>query len=308
MPSGLDIMAVFNSSRALYHQQGEVDQFPEYLPQIETLRGEVQDWEDEAWTQNLYYLWLYTLLPLLNEKGDEYPTYMRSDAWSDKELNTALGSWAELRHDTILYTKQPYSIGPGAEGFVGIVEPNPDLISRLYSLVKLLKEGLTSRGLLEVDDPLMLKMNNFENLMLSFMTMIEKELRGEALSYEERETIFYIYDRLMEFEHFNTGEVNEDGYPIYDADDSVAIIADVFTDPNTMQVLEVGVGAIYELFVIVEDSNGIAHLTRGGVFSYYEFGQPITDRLTDEAWQEMLDTEKPDNPTWTQTFLIKKEE
>ncbi|MHA1910492.1 MAG: DUF3160 domain-containing protein, partial [Candidatus Kariarchaeaceae archaeon] len=195
MPSGLDIMAVFNSSRALYHQQGEVDQFPEYLPQIETLREEVENWEDEAWTQNLYYLWLYTLLPLLNEKSDQYPTYMRSDAWSDKELNTALGSWAELRHDTILSTKQPYSISPFEEGFVGIVEPNPDLISRLYSLTKLLKEGLSARGLLDAEDPLMIKLNDFEDLMLSFIAMIEKELKGEALSVEERGTIFYIYDR-----------------------------------------------------------------------------------------------------------------
>ncbi|MHA1910376.1 MAG: DUF3160 domain-containing protein, partial [Candidatus Kariarchaeaceae archaeon] len=117
-----------------------------------------------------------------------------------------------------------------------------------------------------------------------------------------------IYDRLMGLEHFSTGEDDEDGHPIYDTNDSPAIIADVFTDPNTMQVLEVGIGEIYELFVIVEDSTGQAFLTRGGVFSYYEFGQPITERLTDETWQEMLQTENPAHPTWTQTFLIKKEE
>ena len=35
-----------------------------------------------------------------------YPSFMRNEAWTDKSLNTSLGSWAELRHDTILYAKQ----------------------------------------------------------------------------------------------------------------------------------------------------------------------------------------------------------
>ena len=34
---------------------------------------------------------------------------MQSDAWLDKQLNTSLGSWTELKHDTILYAKQAYA-------------------------------------------------------------------------------------------------------------------------------------------------------------------------------------------------------
>ena len=58
------------------------------------------------WAQNLYWNWLYTLLPLLEPKGEGWPVFMQNQAWTDKSLNTALGSWAELRHDTILYAKQ----------------------------------------------------------------------------------------------------------------------------------------------------------------------------------------------------------
>ena len=34
---------------------------------------------------------------------------MLNQAWAHKELNTFLGSWTELKHDTILYTKQNYA-------------------------------------------------------------------------------------------------------------------------------------------------------------------------------------------------------
>ena len=35
---------------------------------------------------------------------------MQTTAWQDKELNITLASWAELRHDTILYVKQSYTM------------------------------------------------------------------------------------------------------------------------------------------------------------------------------------------------------
>jgi len=46
-------------------------------------------------------------------------------------------------------------------------------------------------------------------------------------------------------------------------------------------------------------------LTRGAVFSYYEFQHPSADRLTDEKWQRMLNTGKtPPPPVWTKSFLL----
>ena len=55
-------------------------------------------------------------------------------------------------------------------------------------------------------------------------------------------------------------------------------------------------------------SEGGLQVTRGGVYSYYEFWQPIADRLTDEEWREMLDKEEqPPQPDWTQSFIIPDE-
>jgi hypothetical protein len=57
------------------------------------------------------------------------------------------------------------------------------------------------------------------------------------------------------------------------------------------------------IFVAVQ-IEGQVILTRGGIFSYYEFTWPIDDRLTDEAWQDMLtEGEAPPLPSWTTSFV-----
>ena len=51
--------------------------------------------------------------------------------------------------------------------------------------------------------------------------------------------------------------------------------------------------------------DGSLYLTRGAVFSYYEFWQPTVKRLSDEKWQEMLRSdEKPPRPGWTPRFFL----
>ena len=83
-----------------------------------------------------------------------------------------------------------------------------------------------------------------------------------------------------------------------DTDTKMDIIADVHTDLNTGQVLEVGVGSPFNIFVLVEDAKG-KRICRGGVFSFYEFKHPMSDRLTDEKWQKMKEEEKrPPQPPW----------
>lgn len=82
----------------------------------------------------------------------------------------------------------------------------------------------------------------------------------------------------------------------------MSLVADVHTDPNTMEVLEKAVGNPHIIIVAVP-ING--QLVRGGTFSYYEFTQPVSNRLTDEAWREMLDQgNEPDFPEWTGSFIV----
>jgi len=82
----------------------------------------------------------------------------------------------------------------------------------------------------------------------------------------------------------------------------VAVVAEIAT--ALAQALEEGVGTVDEIFVIIE-VKGVLTLTRGGVFSYYEFTWPVSDRLTDERWQQMLKENKaPARPDWINRFLV----
>lgn len=301
-PKGLDVCAVLDSQRAYNILLNVYDEgrYANYREQMEKLRGEFGDLPAEQWTENLYWNWLYTLRPLLEIKGEGYPAFMQSPAWEDKDLHSFLGSWTELRHDTILYAKQSYTleatgIMPSPEQMLGYVEPQPEVFARLAALTRQMRVGLDSRGLL--NDEYRDKLARMESLLVSLKTMAEKELRGEALSDKEYDTIRNIGGILEGLVTFSP-QVQEQVES--EADERMAVVADVHTDTNSGQVLEEGVGDAFLIFAIVP-IEGQTVVAQGGVFSYYEFTHPMSDRLTDEAWQAL--SPKPDRPVWTESFI-----
>lgn len=298
-PRGLDVPAALESARALEILTNDGDtNYVGYDEQLAKVRREFAALPEAQWTANLYWNWLYTLRPLLEVKGPGYPYFMQSPAWVDEDLHTWLASWTELRHDTILYAKQSYSsvVTSITEPPGGYVEPQPWVYARLAALTAQMQAGLRQRGLLH--DEMAGKLDTMEQLLLTLKTISEKELRGESLSEGEYAVIRNIGDTL---EYLVTFSAEVEGEITSPADDRMAIIADVHTDPNTSQVLEEGVGDAFPIYVVVL-INGQQVITVGGVFSYYEFKQPMDDRLTDELWQAM--EPKPARPAWTESFIV----
>ena len=301
-PKGLDVTAVLGSQRAysiLLDVYGE-GRYANYMEQMEKLRNEFGQLPQGQWVENLYWSWLYALRPLLEVKGEGYPVFMQNQGWVDKDINTFLGSWTELRHDTILYAKQSYTmkatgIMPQPEAVKGYVEPQPEVYARLAALARQMRTGLEGRGLLDAE--YVDKLERLESLLLSLKTMAEKELMGQALSEEEYELIRNIGGILEGITTFSA-KVKEE--ITSEADERMAIVADVHTDVNTGLVLEEGVGDAFLIYVIAPVEGQLV-AAQGGVFSYYEFTQPMDDRLTDEAWQAL--EPKPDLPVWTGSFI-----
>lgn len=307
-PTGLDVMAVMGSQRArdildanaaIYNPEN----WSEYTPERAKLIDQFAQEKSETWTSNLYWSWLYTLKALLDPAPAGYPSFMRNVAWQDKSLYTALGSWAELRHDTILYGKQSGAeMGDGGEPapYKGYVEPNVIFWGRLLSLTKQSREGLVARKLLS--DELKERFEQFEELLTTLKQISEKELRNEKLTEDEYEAIRHIGGQL-EYMTLSVMTGNPDTWEmVNETDRDMAVVADVHTGGD--KVLEEGVGHAYEILVIVPVEGRLV-LTRGAAFSYYEFKQPIGDRLTDEKWQGMVNTgSEPAPPAWTKTFLL----
>ena len=303
-PRGLDIMAVLGSERAYEILKDEGDTEYEgkdtsYDKQLNELKSQFNEFDVADWNHNLYWAWLYALKPLLEEFGDGYPTFMQTEAWQDKELQTALASWAELRHDTILYAKQSYTptctaIPPQPKPVVGYVEPVPEFYARMLTLTSMTKEGLTQLNVLNDDERV--RLENLEYILSRLIDISRDELENKELDETDYEFIRNFGEQLDSI----VAGVEAKGK-------ETTIVADVHTDTNPpRQVLEEGVGYVDLILVAYKVPDGRILIGAGPVFSYYEFKHPMAERLTDEQWREMLEQgDAPERPAWISSFYAK---
>jgi hypothetical protein len=306
LPKGLDFMAAMGSEEAysMLKEMGE-DQYANYDTQMAKVRNEISGLQIDSWTQNLYWSWLYALQPLIEPKDARYPAFMQTQAWTRKDLHTALGSWTELKHDTILYAKQVMAEmgGGGLEDPPhSYVEPNPEAYARLLALATMTKDGLEQRGLLSD-----LTRGNLDNLIseLTFLIrMSEAELNGAEISDDD---YWHMYFWGGVLEQFTLAAADTDagsGRPILE-DQKAALIADVATGlapDSSIVALEEAIGQPTFIYVVLPGQP--TRLATGAVFSYYEFPVPVSNRMTDEQWQAMVEAgTNPPAPDWTKSFI-----
>jgi hypothetical protein len=306
LPKGLDFMAAMGSEEAynILKDMGE-NQYANYDTQMTKVRKEIAGLQTDSWTQNLYWTWLYSFQPLLAPKDTRYPAFMRTQAWTRKDLHTALGSWTELKHDTILYAKQVMAEmgGGGADKPPhSYVEPNPEAYARLLALAAMTKDGLEQRGLLSD-----LTRGNLENLIseLQFLQrMSEAEMNGTPISDDSYWHMFYWGGTLEQFTLAAADTEGGKGHPILE-DQKAALIADVATGLNpdgSLVALEEAEGQPTMIYVVLPGEP--KRLAAGAVFSYYEFPVPVDGRMTDEQWQAKVEAgSNPAAPDWTKLFI-----
>lgn len=315
MPKALDIMAVLGNPRAKHHLKDEFKRY-NYEGALDIMARQVKDKPRSFWTSNLHSAWLDAIASLHHNTSDpRLPAVFRSTAWQDKTLQTQLASWAELRHDHILYVKQSYTSVIGCEFPDAYVEPVPHVfakIKRLVSKLHAVTDRLETRGLRvekEVHDELI----HFSTVLDQLHSIADKELRHEPPSSEEKAFL----KKAVESEAMGYGEVRWDGwYPKLlgekPTDDFEPTIADVHTDPPgqhnnyTARVLHVGTGK-FELATIALDCPGQKKCVYvGPVSSFYEFIPDKGQRLSDEEWQSMFFDPliKKERPEWIESFRV----
>jgi len=221
---------------------------------------------------------------------------MQTKAWQDKELTTSLASWAELRHDTILYAKQSYtmagttSIPSQPKPVVGYVEPVPEFYNRLLALTRMTNKGLEERNVL--DDASKARLRNLANILEKLVAISKQELENKELSEED-------YQFIRNFGGSLQGVIAD----VEEKAQKTTIIADVHTDGNSGKVLEEGVGHVNLVIVAYKVPDGRVLIGAGPVMTYYEFKHPMSNRLTDEKWREILSQNPPKKPEWTASFI-----
>ncbi len=313
LPDVLDVPAALGSDLALQllEQQGATA-YSGYSENMAALRTQLQSAPEDYWATSLYSSWLYTLQPLLESKGTGYPSFMNSTEWLKKDLETYAGSFTELKHDTVLYAKQVMAeMGGGPEEKVddrGYVEPETEVYRRFMLLAQQTAEGLNGYGLIGSED--MENLSRLAQLAQQLLTISQKELQNELLTDEEYELIRCYGGTL---EHFWTEAVKDKSESDWlDAKEIPAsLITDVATDPNGT-VLQIATGQPAEILVVVP-IDGELHLASGVVFDFYQFEQPVSARLTDTEWRQLIGewmmadgsynwNSQVEKPWWTQSY------
>ncbi|MDR2353192.1 MAG: DUF3160 domain-containing protein, partial [Deltaproteobacteria bacterium] len=132
MPKGTDVMAILGSEVASQYAEKNFD-IPNYKENYQLLKQLAPGILSKDKT--VYSLWLSAFQAGFKNSGANYFFY-KDNLWSYKKLLTALASYAEIKHDTILYVEQSMSeLGDGmlmAGDFAppfprGFVEPDPQV-------------------------------------------------------------------------------------------------------------------------------------------------------------------------------------
>ncbi len=315
-PMALDVMAAMQcqgAERILIDELGQAKQWDGYVPTLEKMKTRMGEID---WSATMATRWLSSLQDVC-VIDPRMPYFMLTKQWEKKNLNTALASYAELKHDAILYAKQPAGAECGAAGppepiTKGYVEPNVRFWKAAVTTMDYMKKILEDYGLMtEKAESTTDEISGLAEFLLGIAT---KEIDHKKLTDEEYGQIEIIgatienisLDLARDKDQYLEGWDNVEG-----PDKSVACIADVYTanayniPDDQKHVVYEGVGKADDIYVLVE-IDGLYYLTRGAVFSYRETTLGLGDpRMTDEEWQEKLE-KKPrlGQPKWMNEILV----
>lgn len=284
IPSGLDVAAALGSQRAIELLR----QTPQSDLILERVKPFAQTWSqlsDDDWKANVYRLWLWAIKALF-EIDEQTPKFMQTPIWQDWKLNSALASWAQLRHAYGLYAAPVY-IYAGMEFEIptAYLEPNAKCYERLAMATEKLRDVLSeAKALSELMDS---HLRKFANLMRQFVAIAEKERRGEPLSESEAKMLTFFSEVISSLPR-----------------ETPVTVIDIATHSQTGQVLHVASGKLHPVLVVVEAKPYKPFVAVGWSLSYYEFTRPNFERMTDADWEKWLDkgVARPEPPFWAYSF------
>jgi hypothetical protein len=258
-----------------------------FMSRLDSKTEELRKIKPEEWRESLGSAWLDLLSTLTHPNDDEmYPSYMRSAAFPGKQIQTFLGSYTELKHDTLLYAKQSYaeSGGPGDENPLppivkGYVEPNLAFWKKLLALIDHTERSFRANNVFQ-NHAALSRLQEFKQIMTFYEGLAEKELSAKPITDDE-------YERLRTTAlSFMAAPLSGSDVPHPDSG-MVALIADLHTDTVENKVLYEATGEPYLMIAFV-DNESSPRLTVGLAFNHYEFSGATGIRLSDEEWKKWV--------------------
>lgn len=318
MPSPLDAaFAAMGNDQAGQLLAPELKRFS-YAPDLHMMRVLVDAHPADYWSKNLYNRWLGALRELSPARalgdGVGLPGVAKTEAWGRRLLNTQLASWAELRHDTLLYAKQSYTSGATCEFPDAYVDPYPAFFARIAELAEHGGAIVSSLDLSGAPrflvDRLVSYFSRLHDVARTLGEMAENERAGVPLTQEHLAFI----NQAVRIQQGCGSPVGADGWYaqlFFDPMKGLELdptIADVHTQPTDEtgvpvgRVLHVGTG-MPRLMVVTADSCGTPRAFVGLASSYFEKITDGFERMTDQEWARMIQEAMSSDVPWMQDLV-----
>jgi hypothetical protein len=317
LPDPLDVMAVLGNEDAMALLQEEMEKY-KYAYKISSLKYMVDAYDEDFWQQSLYNTWLSAIRELnpLSSSAD-IPYFMKTTAWHHEKLNTQLTSWAQLRHDNILYGKQSYTGGTGCSYPYTFIEPYTEFYQRLQyfseNAADFFDEVFNGFDFQSKTD-IIKYYTRYAEIMGIFKEIAGKELSGVALNDEEIAFLKTMISQYMASGPSITGWFNDLFFDPWNALNWDYTVADVHTQPTDESgtvvghVLHVGNGSINSgVFLAPNPTNPDQLIAFAGPVSSFHF--EVTNdflRYTDQEWEEKFlwgSGIPPSRPDWISEYI-----
>ncbi len=315
-PSTLDPIFALGNDAAAQLLKPELDQYF-YSSNLAALRYLINSYGFDFWDSTLYNLWLNSIRKL-NPPADRnnLPQFMQTAAYWQEKINTQLTSWAQLRHDNLLYAKQSYTGVPICSFPYSYVEPFPELYSNLKNLSVVARNRIQGFNFAHpyTKTEIMAYFDEFYSIMDTLKNIAQKELDGVSLS--DAEMLFL--KKMIYEEAFGCAEGFNGWYSkLFYSDHNHQfdglmkkdhIVADIHTVPADCgggiigAIPHVGTGDVnLGVFITKAYSNQDVAFV-GPVSTYYEYTTYNFLRLTDQEWESTY-LQSALRPSWVNIYL-----
>ncbi len=315
LPNSLDVLFGLGNNASIQALEKELINYP-YSSNLAALRYLINSYDDDFWSKNVYTSWLSSIRGLnpknTRDEREQLPEFMRTAAWWQKSMNTQLASWAELRHDFLLYAKQPYSAGViGCSTPDAFLEPVPDMYESIVNIFKNLnKLSIDKSKFGHIFEFLNNAINTYKKLETISKSTLNNNISNEYQDFlndflctKEIDMVCAKdtwldgwYPKLFYNYNISTKDLNREGQRSEHLD---FLVADIHTSPTDEEgnpvgwVKHIATGPINMAVIITNNKDGEKTAYAGPVSSFYEFTTDKYERYTDSQWQDEFFGDEP---------------
>lgn len=170
--------------------------YDNYQNQVDLLKSQIDKFTVHSWNNNNFWSNMDIMNQYLNYDKSKLPAFVRSNAWKEKEINTALGSWVNLQLpiDKLSFSQEITKDTTGL-GFVSemnefnYIEPNLEIIQEFRAKTSMLRNMFLALGAVNEISPISINLREAEKNFQEIENIALKALNGEEFNENDHKIL-----------------------------------------------------------------------------------------------------------------------